>query len=306
MNEAAVLALINLHIVANGSNEITADVLRPILQAMLAQPNDKIGELGDLDTTDKTTIVNAINELVSASSGGFIVHSGTPDPNVTPPGSFGIGDWYVRSGTSLYQYNGTTWVLLKSAGTVLTDDVEYQGAPLANIPVSNADSLTTIIGNIDSALGDRYTKSEADAEFANVSDLIDSTEIDTGNDLLIFKDSSDATLFTQNINAFRNQAVTVEVTSNSVVLKDKDDNILSTASLPTVQFVEDDFNILKRQGNTDSSIEDGDRIEGWEGFPDKDIWIEGVVLDSDSFALPADLRDPAKFFITNEQFNLGT
>lgn len=121
MNEAAVLALINLHIVANCNNEITADVLRPILEAILEQPNDKVGELGDLDTTDKTTIVNAINELVSASGGGFVIHSGSADPNVTPPGSFGIGDWYVRNSSSLYQYNGSTWVLLSSAVTVSTD-----------------------------------------------------------------------------------------------------------------------------------------------------------------------------------------
>ena len=49
--------------------------------------------------------------------------------------------------------------------------MEYQGPPLPNIPVSNADSLTTIIDNIDSALA-IGTKSEADAEFANASDLM--------------------------------------------------------------------------------------------------------------------------------------
>ena len=265
MNEAAVLALINLHIVANGNNEITADVLRPILEAILEQPNDKVGELGDLDTIDKTNIVNAINELVSASGGGFAIHSGTADPNVTPPGSFGIGDWYIRNGTSLYQYNGNTWVLLNSTGTVLTDDVEYQGPPLPNIPVSNADSLTTIIDNIDSALGDRYTKSEADAEFANASDLIDSTEIDTGNDLLVFKDSLGGTLFSQDITDFVNQAVEIEVTSDSVVLKDKDGNILSSASLPILGMIEIDsnpFRYVVGHGNDGSTIQIGDIAAG--------------------------------------------
>ncbi len=265
MNEAAVLALINLHIVANGNNEITADVLRPILEAILEQPNDKVGELGDLDTTDKTTIVNAINELVSASGGGFEIHSGSADPNVTPPGSFGIGDWYVRSGTSIYQYNGTTWVLLQSVGTISTDDWAWLGSALSNIPVSTNDNGTTIITNIDSALGDRYTKTEADAEFANVTDLIDSTEIDTGNDLLVFKDSSNATLFTQDITVFRNQGVTVEVTSNSIVLKDKDGNTLSSAALPGEGLLTIDSNPFRYvigHGNDGSSIQIGDIAAG--------------------------------------------
>lgn len=128
MTEAQVLALINLYIVANGNNEITADVLRPILVAMLEQPNDKVGELSSLSTTDKTSIVNAINEVLTATTSGFEIHTGTPDPNVTPPGSFSIGDWYIRSGTSLYQYNGSTWVLLADStnGTaVLAESFTY-------------------------------------------------------------------------------------------------------------------------------------------------------------------------------------
>jgi hypothetical protein len=35
-----ILNLINAEIVANGNQEITADVLRPILEAMIQQPND--------------------------------------------------------------------------------------------------------------------------------------------------------------------------------------------------------------------------------------------------------------------------
>jgi len=112
MTEADVLALINAFIVANGNNEITADVLRPILVAMLEQPNDKVGELTDLDTVDQTSIVNAINELVNSSSTNFTIHAGSDDPNVTPPGSYAIGDWYIRDGSTLYQYNGAEWILL--------------------------------------------------------------------------------------------------------------------------------------------------------------------------------------------------
>lgn len=118
MTEVEILALINLHIVANGNNEITANILRPILQEMLSQPNDKIGELTNLDTTDKSNIVNAINELYNSLS-GFNIHTGTDDPNITLPSSFSIGDWYIRSGSSLYQYNGDVWVLLSSSSSSL-------------------------------------------------------------------------------------------------------------------------------------------------------------------------------------------
>ena len=114
MTEAQVLAIIQQFIVANGNNEITANVLRPILEAMLGQPNDKIGDLPNLNTTDKANIVAAINELVNNSNSGFEIHAGSADPNVTPPASYSIGDWYVRNGSSLYQYNGQTWVLLSS------------------------------------------------------------------------------------------------------------------------------------------------------------------------------------------------
>jgi hypothetical protein len=60
-----ILNLINAEIVANGNQEITADVLRPILEAMIQQPNDLIGDLGDLQTADVSNIVNAINSILS-------------------------------------------------------------------------------------------------------------------------------------------------------------------------------------------------------------------------------------------------
>jgi hypothetical protein len=126
MTEEEIIALINLHIVANGNNEITANVLRPILIDILGQPNDKIGELTDLNTTDKTSIVNAVNELTNTLNSGFNIHEGTLDPNITPPASFSIGDWYIRSGISLYQYNGDIWVLLSSVPIVLPAPQDLQ------------------------------------------------------------------------------------------------------------------------------------------------------------------------------------
>lgn len=162
MNEAAVLALINEFIVANGNNEITADVLRPILVAMLEQPNDKVGELGDLDTVDQSSIVNAINELVNAASTNFTIHVGSDDPNVTPPGSFGIGDWYIRSGTELYQYNGNEWILLSDdsgetnlsvvqSATDVTINSDTQTDPGAVIPLGDGTNAGVSLNNFTTA-----------------------------------------------------------------------------------------------------------------------------------------------------------
>lgn len=164
MTEAQILALINLYIVANGNNEITANVLRPILVAMLEQPNDKVGELGNLDTVDKSSIVNAINELVGAGGSGFEIHTGTPDPNVTPPGSFGIGDWYIRNGTSLYQYNGSSWILLttgagttnlSTSATATTRTIISDTGTDAVIPLGNGVLAGVTLHNFTTALKDK-------------------------------------------------------------------------------------------------------------------------------------------------------
>lgn len=67
MDYDEVLALIQAEIVANGNNEITADVLRPILEAILQQPNDLIGDLDDLETSEVDNLVAAINSILSAN-----------------------------------------------------------------------------------------------------------------------------------------------------------------------------------------------------------------------------------------------
>lgn len=96
MTKAEVIIFIRAWIYANGANLITADILRPILEEMLLQPNNLIGELSTLNTTSKNTLVAAINEIVAgAGTGGLKVLVGTADPNVTPP-SFVVGDFYRR------------------------------------------------------------------------------------------------------------------------------------------------------------------------------------------------------------------
>ena len=111
-----VIDLIQTWIVANGNEEITADVLRPILEAMVNQPNDLIGDLDNLTTAYQTDLVGAINEINSLiSSSGLVIFTGTdlPDvhsfPTVLTPANF-----YVRlSGSTvlgMWIYNGNEWV----------------------------------------------------------------------------------------------------------------------------------------------------------------------------------------------------
>lgn len=128
MTQAQVLLLIQQNIVQNNNEEITADVLRPILEEMLNQPNILIGDLDDLGTVDQTTIVAAINELLAEinSATGVVIHYGTGTPDVTPPASFDLTDYYVQqAGTitlGMWQWNGADWVKIEnvSSQAVLT------------------------------------------------------------------------------------------------------------------------------------------------------------------------------------------
>src|SRR5690606_25550554 len=113
-----VIELIQTWIVENGNEEITADVLRPILEAMVNQPNDLIGDLDNLTTTDKDNLVEAINEVrtLALTNAGLVIHSGSGTPEETPPVSVGLGDFYAQvifpstSVVSFWQYNGSVWV----------------------------------------------------------------------------------------------------------------------------------------------------------------------------------------------------
>lgn len=127
MTENEIKAEINSQIVTNGNNEITAAILNPILIGMVDQINDKTGDLPNLATTDKSNLVNAINELVNAENTRFDIYNGTDDPNVTPPATYGVGDWYIQNGNTLYQYNGTEWVLIKNYTIPDTFQIHYGG-----------------------------------------------------------------------------------------------------------------------------------------------------------------------------------
>lgn len=134
-------------IVPNQNNEITADVLRPILVDLLQFTNDQIGDLAILNTGDKTNLVNAINEVISMidnSNSGITIFEGIEDPNTSPPLDFKTGDFYSRKTvsnirTDLYVYTGVKWFNLKTPTfeevvneggnnniSLLNNDADYQ------------------------------------------------------------------------------------------------------------------------------------------------------------------------------------
>lgn len=65
MTKQEVLELIARYIIKNDNGEITATVLQPILEQMVLQPNILIGRLELLNTSEKDSLVNAINSIVS-------------------------------------------------------------------------------------------------------------------------------------------------------------------------------------------------------------------------------------------------
>lgn len=119
MSDLELQAFINAWIYTNGNNEITAATLNPVLQAIRERINDVSGNLDDLTTSDTTNLVAAINSIQEAleniNADGIMLHSGTENPNTTPPLSFNIADFYIQQDidnnpVALWQYNGTEWV----------------------------------------------------------------------------------------------------------------------------------------------------------------------------------------------------
>src|SRR5690606_17798927 len=94
------LAFIDNWIKTNGNREITAAVLNPVLKAIADWARLHIGNLENLNTSDKSNLVAAINEVNQALStvGGNAptVHNGQADPNVTPPLTYQMGDFYLQ------------------------------------------------------------------------------------------------------------------------------------------------------------------------------------------------------------------
>lgn len=92
MTYTELIADINARITTNGSQEITGDILNDILVNTATQINDLTGVLAALNTTNKSNLVAAINEVMSLISAGGIldpVQNGTYLREVI----LGVGSW---------------------------------------------------------------------------------------------------------------------------------------------------------------------------------------------------------------------
>lgn len=164
MTYAEVIALINANVTTNGNNEITGAILNSVLQAMLTQPNDLIGNLTDLNTDVDTDIVAAINWILTQLDGGAQLHSGIPDPNVTPPAEYGIGDLYSQTNVgltpiALWIYTGVLWFKFEVSGggqvdsvAGTTDQIEVDDTDPANPILSLAPAVTDSLALADTAV----------------------------------------------------------------------------------------------------------------------------------------------------------
>lgn len=129
---ATVLSQINTYIVANGNNEITANVLNPILKLMLDFSNNNIGDLDTLTTDEKNSIVEAINSLKQnfddLVNNGVQLYTGIDDPNVTPPPTYKYADFYMQLDidslpVKLWQWNGFVWTDASQEPATESDNV---------------------------------------------------------------------------------------------------------------------------------------------------------------------------------------
>jgi len=153
---------INTYIIANANNEITANVLNPVLKVILDFANSSIGNLGLLTTSDTDTIVEAINSLKTdfnnLNNSGVQLLTGYDNPNVTPPATYNYADFYMEldvtddSPIQLWQWNGTEWttyssVYSKSEIDAIVSELQAQIADLpadySNVVYVNAVSPST-------------------------------------------------------------------------------------------------------------------------------------------------------------------
>ena len=130
---ATVLGQINTYIVANGNNEITANVLNPILALILDFANNNIGDLDTLTTDQKNSVVEAINSLKQnfddLVNNGIKLYTGIDDPNDVPPPTYKYADFYMQLDidslpVKLWQWNGFVWTDASEEPATNSDNVE--------------------------------------------------------------------------------------------------------------------------------------------------------------------------------------
>jgi hypothetical protein len=152
---ATVLSQINTYIVANGNNEITANVLNPILKLMLDFANNNIGDLDTLTTDEKNSVVEAINSLKQnfddLVNNGVQLYTGIDDPNDVPPPTYKYADFYMQLDidslpVKLWQWNGFVWTDESMEPETDSDNVNNN----SDVP---GVSVTDALNNLNTTLG---------------------------------------------------------------------------------------------------------------------------------------------------------
>jgi len=118
MTRQEVIELIDQFIYANANNEITANTLNPVLDAIVNQSNDLIGDITQLTTSDTDNLVAAINSIlndVQLENGNTVkVWRGQENPNTVSPPDSKEADFYIQTDPDdeslvLWQYFNGYW-----------------------------------------------------------------------------------------------------------------------------------------------------------------------------------------------------
>lgn len=144
-SHSTVINQINTYIVANGNNEITANVLNPILEIITDFANNHMGDLSTLTTDETDNLVAAINSLKQniqdISVNGVQLHIGNANPNDSPPPSYNYADFYMQVSPldnepiQLWQFDGFIWTADESTGTFkLPYSIATEGQTIISVP----------------------------------------------------------------------------------------------------------------------------------------------------------------------------
>lgn len=150
---ATVIGQINTYIVANGNNEITANVLNPILVLLADFANNNIGDLSTLTTDEKNSVVEAINSLKQnfddLVNNGVQLYTGIDNPNTTPPPTYKYADFYMQVDidslpVKLWQWNGFVWTDASQEPQTESDNVNNN----SDVPgISVTEALNYLLSN---------------------------------------------------------------------------------------------------------------------------------------------------------------
>lgn len=282
MTQQEVLDLINQFIVTNGNNEITANVLNPILEEMVNQPNLLIGILSQLNTSDQTNLVNAINEVYnmfgSVSDAGIRIYEGTSDPNTTPPAEFKIGDFYIQKDllnnpVKLFQYNGFGWFPPLGIFDIIDDSITANDSTW---------SSEKIVDEIETAVSGAGTVTEVTGVSGEITVANGTTAPVIGIDSA-YTDSKQDTLTEENVGEFMDLDLPTKVTPSLT------DTLLSR-DLATNNAVEVTIGSVVSLANTYADSKVQDTIT--DGVTDK-APSENAVFDA------LDLKQDKKFRISS-------